>query len=162
MKPVTLPPGRARLATKPPAYRAVYPSIKSDDVAGAAAARLLGNVRVQARIAEIMRVGVSWRNELVTRTEKGKDGEPVMVLMPRLTIVDADKISDEAAAAVAEVSQTVNGALRVKLHDKHAARVSIGRYLGMFDDKVKVDAVYGISEEPMSAEEWKKQFCKGQ
>jgi hypothetical protein len=83
-----------------------------------------------------------------------------MVLMPRVTIVDADKISDEAAAAVAEVSRTVNGALRVKLHDKHAALVSIGRYLGMFDDKVKVDAVYGISEEPMSAEEWKKQHVK--
>jgi hypothetical protein len=103
----------------------------------------------QARIAEIMRAGaeraevtveqvvrelkllgfsdirkvVSWRNELVTRTEKGKDGEPVMVVMPRVTIVDADKISDEAAAAVAEVSQTVNGALRVKMHDKHAALV---------------------------------------
>jgi len=45
-----------------------------------------------------------------------------MVLMPRVTIVDADKISDEAAAAVAEVSQMVNGALRVKLHDKHAAQ----------------------------------------
>ena len=131
------------------AYRAVYPSIKSDDVAGAAAARLLGNVRVQARIAEIMRAGaeraevtveqvvrelkllgfsdirkvVSWRNELVTRTEKGEDGEPVMVMMPRVTILDADKISDEAAAAVAEVWQTVNGALRVKLHDKHAALV---------------------------------------
>jgi len=144
------------------------------------------NVRVQARIAEIMRAGaeraevtveqvvrelkligfsdirkvVSWRNELVTRTEKGEDGEPVMVLMPRVTIVDADKISDEAAAAVAEVSQTVNGALRVKLHDKHAALVSIGKHLGMFDDKVKVDAVYGISEEPMSAEEWKKQYVK--
>jgi hypothetical protein len=58
--------------------------------------------------------------KLVTRTEKGKNGEPVMVLMPRVTIVDADKISDEAAAAVAEVSQTVNGALRVKLHDKQA------------------------------------------
>jgi hypothetical protein len=68
-----------------------------------------------ARIAEIMRAGaeraevtveqvvrelkligfsdirkvVSWRNELVTRTEKGKDGEPAMVLMPRVTIVDA-------------------------------------------------------------------------
>jgi phage terminase small subunit len=88
---------------------------------------------------------VSWRNELVTRTEKGKDGERVMVLMRRVTIVEADKISDEAAAAVAEVWQTVNGALRVKLHDKHAALVSIGRYLGMFDDKVKVEAVYGIS-----------------
>jgi hypothetical protein len=58
---------------------------------------------------------VSWRNELVSRTEKGEDGEAVMVLMPRVTIVDADKISDEAAAAVAEVRQTVNGALCVKL-----------------------------------------------
>ena len=36
---------------------------------------------------------MSWRNELVTRTEKGEDGEPVMVVMPRVTIVDADKIS---------------------------------------------------------------------
>ena len=168
------------------AYRAVYPSIKSDDVAGAAAARLLGNVRVQARIAEIMRAGaeraevtveqvvrelkligfsdirkvVSWRNELVTRTEKGEGGEPVMVLMPRVTIVDADKISDEAAAAVAEVWQTVNGALRVKLHDKHASLVSLGKHLGLFTEHVKIDAVYGISEEPMSAEEWNKQFAK--
>ena len=168
------------------AYRAVYPSIKSDDVAGAAAARLLGNVRVQARIAEIMRAGaeraevtveqvvrelkllgfsdirkvVSWRNELVTRTEKGKDGEPVMVLMPRVTIVDADKISDEAAAAVAEVWQTVNGALRVKLHDKHAALVSIGKHLGMFVDRVQIQERKQISAEPMSAEEWKRQYVR--
>jgi hypothetical protein len=124
-------------------------------------------VTVEQVVRELKLIGfsdirkiVSWRNELVTRTEKGKDGEPVMVLMPRVTIVDADKISDEAAAAVAEVSQTINGALRVKMHDKHAALVSIGRYLGMFDDKVKVEAVYGISEEPMSAEEWNKQFAK--
>jgi phage terminase small subunit len=85
-------------------------------------------------------------------TEKGEDGEPVMVLMPWVTIVDADEISDEAAAAVAEVSQTVNGALRVKMHDKHAALVSLGRHLGFFTDHVRVDAVYGISEEPMSTD----------
>ena len=159
---------------------------KSDDVAGAAAARLLGNVRVQARIAEIVRAGaeraevtveqvvrelkligfsdirkvVSWRNELVTRTEKGEDGEPVMVLMPRVTIVDADKISDEAAAAVAEVWQTVNGALRVKLHDKHAALVSIGKHLGMFVDRVQIQERKQISAEPMSAEEWKRQYVR--
>jgi phage terminase small subunit len=92
--------------------------------------------------------------------KENPDGEPVMVLIPRVTIVDADKISAEAAAAVAEVSQTVNGALRVKLHDKHAALVTIGRYLGMFTDHNKVDVVYGISEEPMGAEEWKAQYCK--
>jgi Terminase small subunit len=79
---------------------------------------------------------VSWRNELVTRTEKSKDGEPV--LMPRVTIVDTDKISDEAAAAVAEVWQTVNGALRVKMHDKHAALVSLGKHLGLFTDNVQI------------------------
>jgi hypothetical protein len=64
--------------------------------------------------------------------------EPVMVMMPRVTIVDADKISDEAAAAVAEVWQTVNGALRVKMHDKHAALVSLGKHLGLFTDNVQI------------------------
>jgi hypothetical protein len=75
------------------------------------------DVTVEQVVRELKLIGfsdirkvVSWRNELVTRTEKGKDGEPVMVLMPRVTILDADKISDEAAAAVAEVWQTVNGA----------------------------------------------------
>jgi hypothetical protein len=32
----------------------------------------------------------------------------------------------------------VNGALRVKLHDKHAALVSIGKHLGMFVDRVQI------------------------
>jgi hypothetical protein len=63
--------------------------------------------------------------------------------------------------AIAQISQGRNGEVRVRLHDKHAALVSIGRHLGMFTDSVKVKAVYGISEEPMSAEEWKKQFVKG-
>ena len=108
--------------------------------------------------AGFIRKVVSWRNELVTRTEKGKDGEPV--LMPRVTIVDADKISDEAAAAIAEVSQTVNGALRVKLHDKHAALVSIGKHLGMFVDRVQIQERKQISAEPMSAEEWKRQYVR--
>ena len=116
-------------------------------------------VTVEQVVRELKLIGfsdirkvVSWRNELVTRTEKGEDGEPVKVLMPRVTIVDADKISDEAAAAVAEVSQTVNGALRVKLHDKHA--------LGMFVGRVQIQERKQISAEPMSAEEWKRQFVR--
>jgi hypothetical protein len=52
-----------------------------------------------------------------------------MACLPRVTIVDADKISDEAAAAIAEVSQNANGSLRIKMHDKHAALVSIGKHL---------------------------------
>ena len=65
-----------------------------------------------------------------------------------------------AAAAVAEVSQTVNGALRVKLHDKHAALVSIGKHLGMFVDRVQIQERKQISAEPMSAEEWKRQYVR--
>jgi hypothetical protein len=121
-------------------------------------------VTVEQVVRELKLIGfsdirkvVSWRNELVTRTEKGKDGEPV--LMPRVTIVDADKISDEAAAAVAEVWQTVNGA-RVKLHDKHAALVSIGKHLGMFVDRAQIQERKQISAEPMSAEEWKRQYVR--
>jgi len=45
--------------------------------------------RPRAQADPDIRKVVSWRNELVTRTEKGEDGEPVMVLMPRVTIVDA-------------------------------------------------------------------------
>jgi hypothetical protein len=59
-----------------------------------------------------------------------------------------------------QISQGPNSEVRVRLHDKHAALVSIGKHLGMFDDKVKVDAVYGISDKPMSAEEWKKQYVR--
>ena len=79
---------------------------------------------------------------------------------PQKALFECPLKENEAAAAVAEVSQTVNGALRVKLHDKHAALVSLGRHLGLFTDHVAVKAVYGISEEPMSAEEWKRQYVK--
>jgi hypothetical protein len=54
----------------------------------------------------------------------------------------------------------VNGTLRVKMHDKHGPLVSIGKHLGMFVDQVQVRARYAISDQPMSAEEWKKQYVK--
>ena len=77
----------------------------------------------------------------------------------RVLVIDSATLPPEARLAVAEVSQTANG-FRVKMHDKHAALVSIGKHLGMFTDIVQMKAVYGVSEKPMSAEEWKKQFVK--
>jgi phage terminase small subunit len=81
------------------------------------------------------------------------------VLQSRVLVIDSATLPPEARLAVAEVSQTASG-LRVKMHDKHAALVSLGRHLGLFRDHVKVAAVYGISAEPMSAEEWKRQYVK--
>ena len=168
------------------AYQAAYPR-SSEKAARSNATRLMENDGIQARIAEIMAVGaeraevtaeevirelkklgfscigkaVTWRNEVVTQElEGGEEGETRTVMVPRVTIVPTEDLDKATLDAIAEVSQQANGALRVKMHDKHAALVSLGRHLGLFRDHVKVAAVYGISAEPMSAEEWKRQFVK--
>jgi hypothetical protein len=39
--------------------------------------------------------------------------------------------------------------------------VVLGKYLGMFDERPQnSNVIYGISDKPMSAEEWKKQYVK--
>ena len=106
---------------------------------------------------------VDWHNhnetvEITTENEDGKETKTVLV--PRVTIIAKADLEKGALDAIAEVSQRANGALRVKMHDKHAALVSIGKHLGMFTDQVQVRARYAISDEPMSAEEWKKQFVR--
>ena len=45
------------------------------------------------------------------------------------------------------------------MHNKLAALVVLGKYLGMFDERPQnSNVIYAISDEPMSAEEWKKQY----
>jgi hypothetical protein len=69
--------------------------------------------------------------------------------------------AEDTAAAISSVSQSSAGALRIKMHNKLAALVVLGKYLGMFDQRPQnSNVIYGISDEPMSAEEWKKQFVK--
>jgi hypothetical protein len=46
---------------------------------------------------------------------------------------------------IAQISQGPNGEVRMRLHDKHAALVSIGKHLGMFTDQVQVRARYATS-----------------
>jgi hypothetical protein len=59
------------------------------------------------------------------------------VLQSRVLVIDSATLPPEARLAVAEVSQTANG-FRVKMHDKHAALVSIGKHLGLFTDRVQI------------------------
>jgi hypothetical protein len=58
------------------------------------------------------------------------------------------------------VSQSPNGAVRVKMHDKHNALVSLGKHLGLFTEQVQIKARYAISDKPMTAEEWIKQHIR--
>lgn len=59
-------------------------------------------------------------------------GNPVDIFDTEVTIKNSDKISAEAAAAIAEVSQSKDGTLKVKMHDKLGALIRIGQHLGMF------------------------------
>jgi phage terminase small subunit len=171
------------------AYKAVYPKYGSEKAAGANAARLIGNDRIQARIAEIMRAGaeraeitiekvlrelavlgfsdigkvVRWRPEVVyeeIEDEDNPDKPPRQVLQSRVLVLDSATLPPEVRLAVAEVSQSPNGALRVKMHDKHGPLVSIGKHLGMFVDRLQIQERKQISAEPMSAEEWKRQYVR--
>ncbi len=54
----------------------------------------------------------------------------------------SDDLSDDIAAAVAEVSQTNKG-IRLKLHDKKGALDSLAKYLGMFVEKHEVSGPGG-------------------
>ena len=63
------------------------------------------------------------------------------------------------AAAIAAVSQGPTGTLSIKMHDKLAALIALGKHLGMSDQRTqKTNVVYAISDEPMSAEEWSKRY----
>jgi hypothetical protein len=51
------------------------------------------------------------------------------------------------------------GALSVRMHDKLAALIALGKHLGMFDQRTqKTNVVYVISDKPMSDEEWSKRY----
>ena len=83
---------------------------------------------------------VDWHNEEV---QVGPEGETKTVLVPRVTIVPTEDVDKATLDAIAEVSQQANGALRVKMHDKHAALVSLGKHLGLFTDSVQIKATIG-------------------
>ncbi len=145
------------------------------------AARLIANDNISARVDEILAAGaeraeitvekvlrelavlgfsdigkvVRWRPEVILeeiKDEENPDQAARQVMVSRVMVLDSATLAPEARLPV--------GALRVKLHDKHAALVSIGKHLGMFVDRVQIQERKQISAEPMSAEEWKRQYVR--
>ncbi len=49
-------------------------------------------------------------------------------------LIPSEDIDDDIAAAVSEVSLTQSG-IKIKMHDKKAALVDVGKHLGMFVDR---------------------------
>lgn len=66
------------------------------------------------------------------------EGELRFAVANQVELVSSEEIDDATAAAISEIGQTASGALKVKLHDKRAALVDIGRHLGMFKERVEL------------------------
>jgi phage terminase small subunit len=143
------------------AIRAGY-AAGSADVTGA---RLLGNASVAAAItkaqerrairteitqdrvlAELAKIGFADMRKLLRWTgnlpkmdtdDAEQTGDVEISVANFIQLFDSDELDDDIAACISEISQTREGALKVKLHDKQAALVSIGRHLGMFKDKIE-------------------------
>ena len=121
------------------AYRAVYLSVKKDETAAAAAARLLKNVNVSDYIAERMqaqqqRTGITQDRVLRELACIGfaKASDYAKVDGPLVTITPTDQLSPEQVAAIAGIEQG-NFGIKIKLHDKLKALELLGKHLGMFD-----------------------------
>jgi phage terminase small subunit len=126
------------------AYRVAYPSVKKDDVAAAAAVRLLRNVKVADYIEKRMQ-------ERQERTEITQDRvlkELAVIAFAKATdyaevkngavfIRDTAELSEAQVRAIAGIKEGKFG-IELKLNDKEKALELLGRHLGMFKDKVEL------------------------
>lgn len=105
------------------------------------------NITQDQVLRELARIGfvdirkvVTWTNGAsgFNEEEAEETGEVRISVANFVMLTPSDEIDAETAAAISEISQTKDGALKVKLHDKRAALVDLGRHLGMFKDKVEV------------------------
>lgn len=96
--------------------------------------------RVLRELAKIgfsdIRRAVQWQAN-VTGMVEDEDGTERLAVTNQVQLVNSDALDDDTAACISEISQSAQGALKIKLHDKRAALVDIGRHLGMFTDKVE-------------------------
>lgn len=103
--------------------------------------------QVLAELAKIgfqdIRKAVRWGRSPIDDTSENADKNGLGIYP--IELVPSEEIDDDTAAAVSEVSLTQNG-VKIKMHDKQAALVSMGRHLGMFKDKTEIDANLFISE----------------
>nr|DAX88313.1 MAG TPA: Terminase small subunit [Caudoviricetes sp.] len=151
------------------AYRVAYPSVKKDEAAAVNGSKLLRNTKVQEYISERMK-------ERQQRTEVTQDmviKELAAIAFARVTdyveirsnglscstviIKPTTDLSDQQVRAIAGIKEGANG-IEIKMNDKEKALELLGRHLGMWNDKIKVDGEITKNNpfEDLTTEELKK------
>jgi len=87
-----------------------------------------------------IRRAVVWLGQLI-QEEDNPDGGDVLVIKNifsnAVRLISSEEIDDDTAAAIAEVSQSPTGGLKVKMHSKPAALDAMARILGMVLNKTE-------------------------
>lgn len=105
-----------------------------------------------------IRKAINWNGHLVTE-EDNPDGGDILVIKNivtnNVTLIDSEKLDDDTAAAIAQISQNATGGVTLKMHDKKGALVDIGKHLGMFVERTESTITSRvISERPLTEDEW--------
>lgn len=149
-----------------------------------AASRLSSNVNIEERVREILargaeraaiteemvlrelakigfsdiRKAIKWQAHVTDMEVDDETGETRMSVTNQVQIIDSDQIDDDTAAAIAEISQTDRGGLKVKFHDKKGALVDIGKHLGMFVERTEnININHDVTDAPASEDDWESE-----
>lgn len=96
-----------------------------------------------------IRKAVRWQPNVTGMHEDQDTGETRLAITNEVALIGSDAIDDDTAAAIAEISQTDKGGLKLKLHDKRAALVDLGKHLGLFRDRLEVTGKDGAALVPV-------------
>ena len=146
------------------AYKVAYPSVKKDETAAAAAARMLRNVKVADYIQKRMQ-------DRQKRTEITQDRvleELAAIAFARATdfaevkdecviIKDTAGLTEQQIKAIAGIKEGKFG-IELKLNDKEKALELLGRHLGMFRDRLEVS---GLEDEKKKLDDILEQMRGG-
>lgn len=148
------------------AYKTVYKAVKSDEVASAASARLLRNVKVKDYLEQRMKdrekrteitqdkvlkelAKIAFANgsdyaKVVQKSRvlpqydrQGNEIGEKEIFYAEVEVELTEKVPKDKLAAISGIKATKEG-IEVKMNDKVKALELLGRHLGMFNDKLEV------------------------
>lgn len=135
------------------AYVACYPGDRAKMTSQVKASKLMKRPEVADRITEIrqaltVRTSITQQRVLEELAKIGFANMGDMIeLQDGRSHVDLAKLTPEQKAAISEIqidtSEDGKQRVKVKLHDKRAALMDIGKHLGMFREKIEVSGPNG-------------------
>ena len=132
------------------AYRRAYPRSTAwkDSTVYSRASELMADRKISGRVADLMAKAAAANEVTQERIVKELariafgNKRAVMTWGPGgVSLRDSDELTDDEAAMVAEVQETITQAgssLKMKTHDKVKALELLGKHVGMFAEKVQV------------------------